>query len=292
MESEIVAFFVAHGMPAWLCPDALTFVGVAGFGGGYLVMRAARQAGVPLHEEARTILLAFIASWLGGHIFEAAWKFPQVLATRSLDPIRDGGADMFAALISGSAVPAAYLSFRRMPVAPYLDRSIWLWGLTIACTRMGCFMNGCDFGSATSSFVGMRFPPGTPAAHAHEALGWVRPGASSLPLHPTQLYEAALGLGTALVAWYVIRPRVSAGRTFLIWFGMYAAGRFLVEFLRADASRSFVRGFTNGQVACVGLLTVLALVGLILRRGALVDESPNVSTVRIEPESKASVASI
>ena len=273
MESEIVAWLVAHGLPAWLCPDALTFVGVAGFGGGYVMLRAAAKAEGSMHEEARTLLLAFIASWLGGFLFEAAFKVPQVIATRSLEPLRNGGADMYAAIIAGSVVPATYRFIRRLPVATYLDRSTLLWGTTIACTRLGCFMNGCDYGFPTSSFVGLRFPRGTPAAVMHTTLGWVRLGASSLPVHPTQLYEAAVGLGSALVAWFWIRPQVSAGRAFVAWLGLYAGGRFIVEFLRADASRALVPGLTNGQITSLVVLVLVALVCLFHRSLPLFEES-------------------
>ncbi len=290
MESEIAAWLLAHGFPRWICPDALTFVGIAGFGGGYAVLRVAKQVGARLDEEARTILLAFVASWLGGFLFEAAFKVPEVIAQRSLEPVRNGGADMYAALIAGSVVPATYRFFRRLPIAEYLDRSTLLWGLTIACTRLGCFMNGCDFGFPTSSFVGLRFPHGTPAANLHTSLGWVRQGAPSLPLHPTQLYEAALGLGTALLAWFCIRPRARAGQAFVAWFGMYAAGRFFVEFLRADASRSLVPGLTNGQITSI-MVTIAAVVVLFSRRSAIFEKSPGLSKVRVEPESEAHVAS-
>jgi prolipoprotein diacylglyceryltransferase len=295
MESEIAAWLVAHGFPAWLCPDALTFVGVAGFGGGYVVLRAARRAGASLHEEARTLLLAFITSWLGGFLFEAAFKVPEVISTRSLDPLRNGGADMYAALIAGSVVPAAYLRIRGLPVATYLDRSTLLWGTTIACTRLGCFLNGCDYGFTTSSFVGLRFPRGTPAADMHTTLGWVRPGASSLPVHPTQLYEAAVGLGAALIAWFWIRTRVKAGGAFVGWLGIYATGRFLVEFLRADASRALMPGLTNGQIASMLILALLVLVCLSHRfRHAmtLFNKSPGLSKVRVEPESETRAASM
>ncbi len=257
-----MAWFVGRGLPAWFCPDSLTLVGVAGFGGAFVVLRAAARAGAAVHEEARAVGLAFVASFVGGFLFEAAFKLPEVFATRSLAPLRHGGADMYAALVAGSVVPAAYLHVRRLPIAAYLDRSTLLWGLTIVCTRLGCFLNGCDFGRPTSSLVGLRFPQGTPAADVHTALGWVRPGYASLPVHPTQLYEAALGLGATLIAWFAVRPvaRPGAreGRVFAVWLGIYAAGRFLLEFLRADASRTLVPGLTGGQVASIAVLVVLA----------------------------------
>lgn len=259
MESEIVAWFVGHGLPAWLCPDSLTLVGVAGFGGGFVVLRAAAQAGAAVHEEARALALAFVSSFLGGFLFEAAFKMPEVFEWRSLAPLRHGGADMYAALVAGTVVPAGYLYMRRLPIAAYLDRSTLLWGLTIVCMRLGCFLNGCNFGRPTSSFVGLRFPQGTPAADVHTTLGWVRPGNASLPVHPTQLYEAALALGATLIAWFGVRPGAREGRTFAVWLGIYAAGRLLLEFLRADASRSLVPGLTGGQVASIAVLVVIAV---------------------------------
>jgi prolipoprotein diacylglyceryltransferase len=264
MERALTAWLLERGLPAWLCPDALMLVGVAGFLGGFLVLRRAMRDGAAVHEEARALALAFAAAWLGGFLFEAALKIPDVLATRSLEPLRGNGADMYAAILAGSLVPAVYLRLRRQPVLAYLDRSTLLWGVSIACARLGCFMNGCDFGFPTASFLGLRFPSGTPVAEAHAAMGWVRSGSACLPVHPTQLYEAALGLLAVFVASRWVRPSARRGSAFAAFLFTYAAGRFGIEFLRADASRALVPGLTGGQLASLAVLfALIALVALV-----------------------------
>ena len=74
-------------------------------------------------------------------------------------------------------------------------------GISFALVRVGCFLEGCDYGRPTALPWGVRFPSGSLAAQAHAAAGWVPDGAPSLPVHPTELYESMLGLlALALVA--------------------------------------------------------------------------------------------
>ncbi|MBR2024386.1 MAG: prolipoprotein diacylglyceryl transferase, partial [Clostridia bacterium] len=55
--------------------------------------------------------------------------------------------------------------------------------------RIGCFLGGCCYGSVTDSIFGVSFPKGSNAS-----IDYPGPDGNSLPVHPTQLYEAVFGL--------------------------------------------------------------------------------------------------
>ena len=80
------------------------------------------------------------------------------------------------------------------------------------------------------------FPEGSPAYsyQLYEA-GIIRPGsACTLPVHPAQLYETLMDLGIFIALSCALSRKKYNGQVFLLYFVLYGAGRFALEFLRAD----------------------------------------------------------
>jgi prolipoprotein diacylglyceryltransferase len=156
-------------------------------------------------------------------------------------------------------------------VGAFLDRIAVGGGLVFAAVRTGCFLAGCDYGRPTSSRLGVRFPPGSLAALDHAARGFVPRGAPSLPVHPTQLYEAAVGIVFAAVAALLLRRPRRDGSVFAASIAIYAVGRFLVENLRGDADRGAFLGLSTAQWTSLAVLAALGLWTLRARREAATD---------------------
>lgn len=117
--------------------------------------------------------------------------------------------------------------------------------------RLGCFAAGCCFGKETASRLGVMFPRGSVAFDVLEAAGAIPSGSGETPpLHPTQLYEAAgeLAIFAALCA---LRPglRRRPGRLLLVYLGLYAVLRFVVEIYRGDVQRGFLVAFETPRLA-------------------------------------------
>src|SRR4029079_3173090 len=109
-----------------------------------------------------------------------------------------------------------------LPVATFWDAGA-LGSLTaIACLRIGCFLNGCCCGRATGSRLGCELP---------DAAGVV---ARRLP---TQLLEAGWAAGLLVRATLGGGRMPFAGALFLSTLAAYAAGRFLLDFARAEPRR-------------------------------------------------------
>ncbi len=89
--------------------------------------------------------------------------------------------------------------------------------LALAFGRIGCFLNGCCYGSKTESSLGVLFP-------GHYAYR-----------HPTQLYEFLFALSLFVILRWLLRPRLTRnGQLFGAMLTLYATFRIGIEWLRDD----------------------------------------------------------
>jgi phosphatidylglycerol:prolipoprotein diacylglycerol transferase len=125
--------------------------------------------------------------------------------------------------------------------------------------RLGCFLEGCCYGTESSLPWAVRFPGDSPVA-AHQVIeGRLAPGtAASLPVHPLQLYFALLAVGCGLVTLALRGHTAYAGQLTLIFVMLHEGGKALLEVLRAPDP---LNGGTDLQ-AVSALLALLALGGL------------------------------
>lgn len=185
---------------------------------------------------------------LGARAAYVAANAPFFLA-HPLDILRiDQGGLIFYGGFLG-AVLAVYVLARvhRIPPWSMADFAVTPVALGHAIGRMGCFINGCCYGSPTT------LPW---AVHADGALR-----------HPTQLYEALFNLALYGVLVQVYRRKKTDGVVFAAYLLLYPAGRFLLEFVRGDA-RLHALGLTVAQLLCLGLIAAGAVLLWILRSRA------------------------
>ena len=112
--------------------------------------------------------------------------------------------------------------------------------------RIGCFLNGCCYGTPTHLPWAVCFP------EQHESHG--------VAVHPTQLYEASYNLllfGVLLA--FLLRRQPPAGRVLALYLLLYPPFRFAVEFIRGDERLNWL-GLNLAQETSL----VLFAVGLAL----------------------------
>ena len=126
--------------------------------------------------------------------------------------------------------------------------------LGVAITRVGCFAASCDYGKATDLPWAVVFTQREATRLTGVPLG--------VPLHPSQLYESALGV-VLFVSFLALerRPR-RPGRLIFAFAGLYSLGRFLLEYLRGDMDRGFWGPFSTSQ--WLSLLVLLVFTALYL----------------------------
>jgi phosphatidylglycerol:prolipoprotein diacylglycerol transferase len=114
------------------------------------------------------------------------------------------------------------------------------------------------------------FPEGAPpstAANMNRIFGTPIPDGVSpdtvLAVHPTQLYETALGFLMFLVLWRFRGHRHAEGWLFGMYLVLAGAERFFIEFFRAKDDR-FAMGLTLAQIIAL-LLAVTGVIVMTMR---------------------------
>jgi phosphatidylglycerol:prolipoprotein diacylglycerol transferase len=122
---------------------------------------------------------------------------------------------------------------------------------------MGCFLASCCFGARTEHAIGVVFPGGSSPSRHHWDEGLLHSyRMESLPVHPTQLYEAVASLVIAAFVYFVVRPNKRFdGQVFVVAMVLYAVARFAVEFIRRD-ERGELLGLSTSQLVALGVIAV------------------------------------
>jgi phosphatidylglycerol:prolipoprotein diacylglycerol transferase len=167
-----------------------------------------------------------------------------------------GGLVMYGGYIGAILAGLLYFKLKKLPFLPYADATAPTIGIGIFLTRIGCFLNGCCFGAATESSVGMHFPPSSPAGqyqlHIHAGA-----------LYPSQLFESAGGLAIAAIILLVGRKRIFNGFEFFLTGLLYSVLRFAIDFTRYYTPQEMMLGMTHNQIVCIGIFIVFG--GLMLK---------------------------
>ncbi|MFW6066696.1 MAG: prolipoprotein diacylglyceryl transferase [Myxococcota bacterium] len=171
-----------------------------------------------------------------------------------------GGLTYYGGLVAAVAFGLWFLRREGLPVLKVADMAGMMVPLGLFWGRMGCFLGGCCFGRVTDHGFGLRFPAWSPASRKQWKLGLLdHPGHASLPVHPTQLYEAlgCLAIAAAMMLWLHPRKRFD-GQVLLAFLGSYAVLRFVLELWRAD-DRGGLLGLSTSQLIGAGVVVLVAV---------------------------------
>jgi phosphatidylglycerol---prolipoprotein diacylglyceryl transferase len=242
---------------------------VAAFLTGYWQLRAGMKAvGAGSEDDASAVLFAAgVGGILGAKLYYALlhgdWR---LLLDRS-------GLVWYGGFLLASALVIGVIRRRKLPVWPLLDAATPALALGYGVGRIGCFLVGDDYGRPTDAPWGIAFANGLPPTTA----GYLRadfglaipagtPDSTLLRVHPTQLYETVLAFAIFAVGYRLLRRGLRPGTTALAMFGLLAAERFAIEFLRAKDDR-FFGSLTLAQVISLAILAAVALVAWRRRTG-------------------------
>ncbi|MFZ5950303.1 MAG: prolipoprotein diacylglyceryl transferase, partial [Candidatus Rifleibacteriota bacterium] len=169
-------------------------------------------------------------------------------------------------LISSFIFDLLYLKFRRIPFWQVMDCIGLAMPVGIAIGRLGCFLNGCCYGTDCSMPWGVVFP-----AHGQT------------PVHPTQLYE----LFTTLLVFFAVKRfmkfQKNHGEAFLFSTVLYSFFRFFIEFYRAENPVVFA-GLRLSQLIAIGLIALCALIRWQINRSRQFRIMPETGVVHNPPQ--------
>ncbi len=172
-----------------------------------------------------------------------------------------GGLVYYGGLVFASITCIWLLKRDRFPVWKACDLVAAPIAIGLGFGRMGCLLAGCCFGQPHDGPLSLVFPPGSSAVVAQRKLGLLASRSMwSLPVYPTQAMESLMSFAVAgLLLFYISGRKRYDGQVFLWFIGLYAIGRFVIEFFRAD-DRGAAAGFSTSQ--WIGVVLVAAAFGV------------------------------
>jgi len=225
--------------------------------GSALTVWLATREGFSLVFSASVVVAAQLGALVGARLLHlvvnpADWVRPFDL--------QHGGLVAYGGFFGG--VGAAWLLLRGR-FAHFADVASPSLGLGLMLTRLGCWFAGCDFGVRQGDTPWWLKSLGTFPALDTPVLRQQRAecvsdcaslASHSFPVHPTELYESAVGLALFVGALFVLRARrgLAPGRLFLLVAAAYGVLRTVLEVRRGDGGR-------GGWPAAAWLAPLLAL---------------------------------
>jgi phosphatidylglycerol:prolipoprotein diacylglycerol transferase len=193
-----------------------------------------------------------------------------------------GGFVFWGGLIGGAIAVLIIARVKKVPIWRTLEVGAPAIAAAYAVGRTGCWGVGDDYGRPWNGPLAVQFPEGAPPSTAgimQQEFGVEFPPgtdpATLVAVHPTQLYEVAMGLVMFAILWRLRRHRRAEGWLFGVYCVLAGVERFVVEFFRAKDDALGI-GLTIAQT--IALAAIVIGVALLLARR---DPGPSVARARV-----------
>lgn len=247
---EMLAKYLGAELAQLVVPGYAFMLALGAIVGAMLAVAAAHRDGVPRASSVSVLMAAYVSGLAGACAVPAAQALISWMGGGPLAP--PTGFAAYGGLAFGTLGGLAWIRIAHREIDPwrFLDAVAPSLAIGIFFARVGCFLAGCDYGTPTSSFIGTAFPRGSHAFRDHVTRGWIEASApASLPVHPTELYEAGVGLAL-FFAVRAMKPNKDGAR-FVALVLAYALARSVIEVVRGDASRGHVGVLSTSQVFAI-----------------------------------------
>lgn len=243
---------------------------------GFVLKAELRRTGHDPEKAWDFVFMAVVGGILGAKVYYIFLNYPRLVEDPAGVIFSRGGLVWYGGFLGATALILWEIKRSGLRVGEMVDLMSPPLAIAYAVGRIGCFMVGDDWGRPTDSWVGIRFPMGTPPTtvqNIEQQFGisvdpaLVEKYGQVVPVHPTQLYEVALSTVIFVVLWKLRKRPHAAGWIFMIWLVMAGMERFLVEFLRAKDDR-FFGVLTLAQVISLAAMAVGVAGAMRLRRPA------------------------
>jgi phosphatidylglycerol:prolipoprotein diacylglycerol transferase len=222
--------------------------------GLWIANRQAKRAGLDAARITDMAVYVLIGGLIGAKLLLLLVEWPFYSRNpRELFSLVQSGGVFYGGLLG--ALPVAWWYARRHGLPAWPTADVLAPGVAIgqAIGRLGCFAAGCCYGRPTDVPWAVTFTDiyttrtvGTPL---------------DVPLHPTQLYEAAATLLIFGALLWLSKRKAFHGQVALAYVILYSVARFVIEFYRGDAARGTVLG---GWVSTSQFISILMAVAVLL----------------------------
>jgi phosphatidylglycerol:prolipoprotein diacylglycerol transferase len=239
----------------------------AGYTVGTLItLREAGRAGLNREAIFDMLIIQLVVGVMGSRLLFVLEYTPEKLTFSDFFAFEQGGLTFYGSVISSFIFDLLYLKARRIPFWQVMDCIGFGLPAGIMLARLGCFFNGCCYGTVCSYPWGVAFEHAGPGLH-----------------HPTQLYESASALIIFFLLQYFRRFRKNYGEVFLACMGLYGFFRFFIEFLRAE-NPVVLFGLKLSQLIGIGAIIFAITTWKIIDRSRKQRILPDQSSMSIRQE--------
>ena len=207
---------------------------IAFIAGLALSIHAGRQFELPQHAVKDAAMWGFIASFLGARLFMIGVEFLQgsfLLDKNCCVHLFEGGYSFHGGLFAGGIAAMLIARLHRLALPRMADAFAPGLAAALFFLRIGCLLNGCDYGIAAS-------------------VPWALP-IDGVFRHPIQLYEGVGNLALAPMLMRLNRKPLRPGRLFALYMLASSSLRLGVDMYRDDPLRW--GGLTLPQYLAAGL---------------------------------------
>lgn len=210
------------------------------------ISRRADQAGLPVKQCLDISFLLMVSSMIGSRLFHVFYENPEYYLDdpKKIFYLWDGGFVFFGGAFFAFAMSLVYLKFfQKEKRGLYFDTFAPVLAFAYGLGRLGCFFAGCCYGAVCS-------------------VPWSVNGR-----HPTQLYALFWELGSLMILLglekipFEKRPFFlrRSGDVFILWVGLHASGRLLMESFRDDFRGHTFFGLSISSFFSLVLLFIVIL---------------------------------
>ena len=212
------------------------------------------------------VFAAVVGGLLGGKIYYA------ILMHDMSAIVSRAGFVFWGGLIGGMIACYIVIHRKRLSFTRISDVSAIALAAGYSIGRTGCWAVGDDYGRPWNGPWAVSFPNGAPPSTVANMTQLFHiqapPGAAPnqvLSVHPTQLYEVALGFVMFMILWRFRDHKHAEGWLFGLYCVLAGIERFIIEFVRAKDDRFVFGMFTMAQVIAL-LFTVGGAIWMYVRR--------------------------
>lgn len=207
---------------------------------GWVVAIEWRRRGWDPAEAQDIVLAAMVGGIVGSKLYWALTNWVQLAADPLGTLFSRGGFTFYGGLVGGIWAVVALLLWRKYPMRKAVDSCAVAVPVGYMLGRVGCFLVGDDYGRPTDAAWGIAFPEGSPP--------------TTVPVHPTQLYEIAMTIPIFAALWWQRKKGLPDGFLFWEFLSLAGAERLIVEFWRVNPRLAL--GLTGAQWLSLAMIAM------------------------------------
>ncbi len=211
--------------------------------GYFVIMMEAKRRGLNDKLVSNMFLAAMVGGIVGAKLLYVFENVPiSEILRNPLDNLLSRGGLTYYGGFFGALILVWLIAYKnKMSMWSVGDLAAPALPLAYAIGRVGCFLVGDDYGVPSNLPWAIAFPKGLPP--------------TTVPVHPTQLYEIIIMLAVFSFIWSIRKKEKPFGWLFSVYLIFAGLERFLIEFIRST-TQSPIPGLSVAQLMAIALVVI------------------------------------